>query len=265
MQKIVITDLDGTLLHSRTYSFEPAHPALALLKERKIPLVLCSSKTRLEMEVYRSRLDNHEPFIVENGGGIVIPQKYFFFENELVLRDGYRRIDLGTPHTVIRRHFISLRRELASAVRGFSDMTLEEVSSLTGLGPEEAALAVQREYDEPFVFSERPDPHFLRSIEKVGLNWTEASFYHLMQNHDKGKAVTLLKRLLERKYGSVFLVGLGDSLNDLAFLRVVDKPVLVRKEDGRYETRIDLPGLYRTGKPGPEGWNEAVLHLVMHE
>ena len=49
---IVFTDLDGTLLHPRTYSFEAAMPALKLIKEKDVPLILCSSKTRAEIEVY---------------------------------------------------------------------------------------------------------------------------------------------------------------------------------------------------------------------
>jgi len=67
---IVFTDLDGTLLHPKTYSFDAAMPALKLIKEKDIPLILCSSKTRAEIEVYRKKLDNQHPFVSENGGGI---------------------------------------------------------------------------------------------------------------------------------------------------------------------------------------------------
>ncbi len=74
---IIITDLDGTLLHPKTYSFEAATAALNMIKEKEIPLVLCSSKTRAEIEVYRKRLNNKHPFISENGGGIFIPEGYF--------------------------------------------------------------------------------------------------------------------------------------------------------------------------------------------
>ena len=76
---IIVTDLDGTLLHPRTYSFEEALPALKLVRERGVPLVLCSSKTRAELEVCRKRLDNGHPFISENGGGIYLPAGYFPF------------------------------------------------------------------------------------------------------------------------------------------------------------------------------------------
>lgn len=78
-QTLIISDLDGTLLDARTYSFEEARPALELIRRNDLPLILCSSKTRAELEVWRNRLENHHPFITENGGGIFIPERYFPF------------------------------------------------------------------------------------------------------------------------------------------------------------------------------------------
>ncbi len=50
MNTVIFTDLDGTLLHPETYSFKAALPALEIIRRRRIPLVLCSSKTRAELE-----------------------------------------------------------------------------------------------------------------------------------------------------------------------------------------------------------------------
>jgi len=77
---IICTDLDGTLLDYSNYSFEKALPALQLLKDRDVPLVICSSKTKKEIEYYRKKLDNHHPFVSENGGGIFIPKNYSKFK-----------------------------------------------------------------------------------------------------------------------------------------------------------------------------------------
>ena len=77
---IVVSDLDGTLLDHETYSFDAARPALARLRQADVPLVLCTSKTRAEVESIRRSLDNEHPFIVENGGAVVIPLDYFSFD-----------------------------------------------------------------------------------------------------------------------------------------------------------------------------------------
>lgn len=263
LQRImIVSDLDGTLLDANTYSFEEARPALERVREIDVPLVLCSSKTRSELEVWRDRLDNRHPFIVENGGGIFIPEGYFPFPVEGEARGGYRVISLGMPYAGIREQFIRLRDELRLSATGFGDMTPADIAALTGLSLDEAALAKQREYGEPFVFPGAADERMLRAIEAAGLRWTQGRLYHLMGDHHKGKAVALLRALYERAKGPVSVTGLGDSLNDLPFLLVVDHPVLVRKADGSHDPRIDIPGLDRTRKIGPAGWNEAVLKLL---
>jgi mannosyl-3-phosphoglycerate phosphatase family protein len=259
---IIITDLDGTLLNPRTYSFEEARPALDLLEKRSIPLVICSSKTRAEIEVYRKRLHNGHPFISENGGGIYIPPGYFPFHGSGPKEGGYELISLGSSYEEIRKRFAAMRDRLGTAVRGFGDMSIEEVVDLTGLTPEEARLAKQRDFEEPFIFSGEPDDRFLREIEGERLRWTQGRFFHLMGDHHKGRAVNILRKLYERRDGPVMTIGIGDSLNDLPFLVAVDQPVLVKKESGRHDARIDIPGLVRTESIGPAGWNEAVLELL---
>jgi mannosyl-3-phosphoglycerate phosphatase family protein len=259
---IIVTDLDGTLLDSKTYSFEDARPALEQIRKIDIPLVLCSSKTRAELEVWRDRLKNRHPFVVENGGGIFIPEGYFPFPVDGEKRGGYRVVSFGTSYAGIREHFVRLRDELRIPVTGFGDMTPAGIAALTGLSLDEAALAKQREYGEPFVFPGAVDKRMLQAIEASGLRWTQGRLFHLMGNHHKGKAVVFLRTLFERMDGPVMIAGLGDSLSDLPFLQAVDRPVLVRRADGSHDPRINIPGLYRTKKIGPAGWNEAVQNLL---
>lgn len=260
---IIVSDLDGTLLDSSSYSFKAALPALARVRELGIPVILCSSKTRAEIEVCRHRLNNDHPFIVENGGGIFIPEGYFSDPPEAERLDGYSLISLGTPYSKVLNSFAELRRRLPVKVRGFSDMSADEVAKLTGLSPAEARLAKQRDFDEPFVFEEPPSERFLRAIESLGLRWTQGRIFHIMGDHDKGRAVSILISLYRREYGEVVSIGLGDGLNDLPMLTVVDRAVLVRHPDGSYDERIAMPDLIRTQAVGPAGWNEAVLQLLL--
>ena len=262
---IIVSDLDGTLLDSTSYSFAAAQPALEVVRTRGIPLVLCSSKTRAEIEGYRRRLNNRHPFITENGGGIFIPLDYFSEPVEAETFGGYWLIRLGIPYAEIRSRFVRLRQQLGAGVRGFADMTDEEVAALTGLSCNEARLSKQRDFDEPFVFDGASDERFLQAIEESGLRWTQGQFFHIMGDHDKGRAVHLLKALYQHEYGAVASIGLGDSLNDLQMLQAVDHPVLVRHEDGSHDTRITVPNLLKTQLPGPAGWNEAVLQLLSGE
>ncbi len=261
MKTVIFTDLDGTLLHPKDYSFADALPSLNLIREKDIPLVLCSSKTRAELEPLRSRLRNEAPFVAENGGAIFTPAGYFPFL-DMPVGDAYLVTSFGTPYTEIRKAFIRIREELRAAVKGFGDMTTDEVAALTGLSPDEAALARQREFGEPFIFEGAVDDRFLQAIEQQGLHWTRGRLFYLMGDHDKGKAVRLLKQWFERKHGMITTIGLGDALNDLPLLREVDRPVLVQKGDGTYDRAVELPALIKATGVGPKGWNQAVLELM---
>jgi len=263
-QIIIISDLDGTLLHPGTYSFDEALPAIELIRTRSIPLILCSSKTRAEIEVYRKMLKNRDPFISENGGGIFIPERYFMFPVEGDLMNGYRVRTFGKPYSEIRNTFKEVQKRTGIVARGFGDMDAKEVAHLTGMQLSYAELAKQRDFDEPFIFEEgeKRVEKFLDAIEESGLCWTQGRFYHILGNHDKGKAVKILREYYEKALSRIKTIGLGDSFNDLPLLQSVDYPVLIRKEDGSYEERIKLPGLIRAEGIGPAGWNEAVMALI---
>ncbi|HLG30150.1 MAG TPA: hypothetical protein VI387_08075, partial [Candidatus Brocadiales bacterium] len=217
-----------------------------------------------EIELYRKWLGNQHPFISENGGGIFIPRGYFESTIKGEIRDNYIIINLGTLYEDIRKVFIDIREGLRIKVKGFGDMTVKEVANFAGLSIIEADLAKKRDFDEPFIFEEGElrVGEFLYAIEESGLNWTQGRFFHILGDNNKGKAVKILKYLYEKAYGKIKTIGLGDGLNDLPLLQEVDYPVLVRKEDGSYEARIDLPNIIKIDGIGPEGWANAVMGLI---
>jgi len=262
---VVFTDLDGTLLERATYSYAPAVPALELLRQRKIPVVFCSAKTRAEQEVYRDELSICDPFIVENGGAIFIDQNYFPFTFDYDKTwGGYLVIELGIPYQEIRRLLEKMRSDTGTNFKGFGDMSPGEVAMETGLSLEAAQRAKEREYDETLKLEGTPKEteRVLNAIRDIGLNFTQGGrYYDVMGSNDKGKAVAILIKLFERKLGEIMTIGLGDSLNDLPLLSVVDIPILVEKPEGQWEEMI-LPGLRRVEGIGPVGWRRAIEDFI---
>lgn len=260
--KVIFSDLDGTLLHLQTYSFEAAMPALRALREQDAALVLCTSKTRAEVEMWRKRLDNQHPFIVENGGALYIPRGYFpFTVRNAKRRDGYDVIEFGTPYSELVDTLREASAESGCKVLGFHDMAVAEVSLRTLLPVSQAELAKQREYDEPFEILGSAAHSVLAAIERRGKRWTRGNrFYHITGAHDKGAAVEFLVKLYRRAFGTVQTIGIGDGHNDAAYLETVDVPVVVRS---RYALalKVAVPRSYVTASPGPHGWNEAILPL----
>jgi mannosyl-3-phosphoglycerate phosphatase len=267
---VVFTDLDGTLLDGATYQWKAAEAALDLLKRRQIPLVIATSKTCAEVWPLLRALGRREPFVVENGGAIFSPTRYFPFriEDSTQARRGWNEVVLGAPR---RRLVAALARAAHRArvrVRGFNQMSALEVSRLTGLPPTDARHALRRAYDEPFVIlDQQPNawPRLRAEIRRLGLDATRGSrLFHVSGRSDKGAAVSRIIGWFRRMTGSdVASAGLGDSANDIPLLRAVDRPVLVARPTGRYdaETLAAVPHLERARGIGPAGWNRAVLGL----
>ncbi len=262
--RIVFTDLDGTLLDHSDYSWEAAKPAIETLRRRNIPWIFATSKTRAEVEHWRAIVGNEHPFVVENGGAAFLPSGYFEWAiHGASGRNGYQVLEWGVPYDKLVSALQSAARESRCGIRGFHQMDAREVAEVCDLPLEQAALARQREYDEPFLILQPGRAgRLLAAIEEQGLSWTRGGrFWHIAGRCDKAVAVVALRNLYERANGKVVTIGLGDSLNDAAFLGVVDVPVLVRSRHvAGLKARI-RNGLV-TRRPGPAGWNEAVSALV---
>jgi len=251
---LVFSDLDGTLLDEDTYSFEEAKEALSFLKKKDIPIILCSSKTRAEIEIYRKRMRLSEyPFISENGGAIFIPEG-----------EGYRIIELGKPHSLILEVLNQARGSLGISIRGFSDMTPREISEISGLPEEEAILAKKREYSEPILLFESDVEPLELFLRERGFSLTKGGrFFTVIGGNDKGKAVKRLLELYRLRFpdAEILSLGLGDGKNDLPMLAEVDFPVIVRKKTGKF-LRGSFNNAYITRYPGPRGWAEAVFKIL---
>jgi mannosyl-3-phosphoglycerate phosphatase len=268
---LIFTDLDGTLLDYRTYSYRKALPALRYIRKRAIPLVICTSKTRAEIEVYQKKLRNRHPFIAENGGVIFIPKNYFkTMITGLKGRNGYFIKELGTPYRILREKLTEIAGRFNQEIKGFGDMSAQEIHKKYGLPLREALLSKKREYDEPFDFLTLPAEKIVRDMErefsKAGLKMVKGGrLFHLMGENDKGKAARLLKKMYEKEWKKkTTSIGIGDSLNDLPLLLEVDLPVVVKLNTDGYEEEVvkQLKRPLLTRGIGPEGWNEAVLQIL---
>ena len=262
--KLLFTDLDGTLLDRETYTYTQAYPALRELRRQKVPMILCSSKTRAELEYWRKKLENRHPFITENGGAIFIPKGYFPFSVPHT-RDSVdcEIIELGSPYAELLYSLQTASDESHCRVLGFHLMDADEISRHSGLPPEQAQLAKMREYDEPFLILDyERTPQLLSAIESQGKRWTRGGrFYHILGPSDKGRAVRALAHIYRKLGEPVETFGLGDRFNDAELLNSVDSPVIVWSTVAPI-LKTQVLNAKITDQAGPSGWNEAVLEAL---
>jgi len=268
MKAVIITDLDGTLIDHDTYSAAPASDAIERAKKAAIPVCICSSKTRREILHYRKILGITDPFISENGGAIFIPNFYFDVIADRPSEESFEKTEFGTSYSALVAALREVRNSTRVRIRGFHELTPEQLSKKAGLTLHLAELALDREYDEPFWIEDGGPGDFeraVRALQDRSLNVTRGSrFHHVMGDNDKGRAVAFLSQQFRRRFPGVVFAGLGDSPNDIPMLRQVDIPILVKSPSGTYdnETCREVSNLLLADGIGPAGWNSAVGALL---
>ena len=263
-QIVIFTDLDGTLLDDQTYDFSPALPALKIIHSLKIPLILVSSKTRTEIEFLRELMSFETPFISENGGGIYFPTSFALPQDYPYIEvDGFHALFLGRPIKEVLERSGKLKNSFS--FRGFSEMTVEEIASLTGLTSEEALRASKREFDEPILLEDPVDDGeiFCKKAAQNGLDCVHGGrFIHLFIDGNKGRAVEKVLDIYKQLKGATFSIALGDSPNDISMLRVVDKAVVMQGRDGTYIKGLAHPDIIKAEGNGPGAWNKMMLSIL---
>jgi mannosyl-3-phosphoglycerate phosphatase len=239
------------------------------LGRRRIPLIFCSSKTRTEVKALRRDIGNTHPFVVENGGSLVIPAGYFPSVGPASQKAKNYTLLLGRPYDELVRELRAIARQTGVEVRGFHHMKAEEVAATTGLTVKEARMAQQRETGEPFVFHNATPAKiraFRRRAHERGYSVQKGGrFWHFSGDHDKALALSALIGFYRVAWGTpIRTIALGDSGNDLLMLQLVDRPILMPKPDGSFakEVTTRIPDIWRAKRPGSAGWGLALLQAL---
>ncbi len=265
---MLFTDLDGTLLNTETYRYEVALPVLATLKERQIPVIPVTSKTRAEVETLIQAIGLTDPFVVENGSAIYIPRATCPFE----LPEGedvgeYRVLALGVAYVMVRAGLKAISQEIGRPLKGFGDLSPEQVQQLTGLALQDAQEAKMREFSEPFLTPKNVEPERLQAaVEAMGFRVVVGDrFSHLIgPEAGKGAAVHALVQLYASALpaeAKIVTVGLGNSPNDLDMLANVDRAIVLPGASGPHP-QISDRGWQIAPQPAPEGWAIAVNEVL---
>ncbi|KGT96033.1 mannosyl-3-phosphoglycerate phosphatase [Erwinia typographi] len=256
---MIVTDLDGSLLDHHTYDWEPARTWLERLSERKIPVVICSSKTAAEILPLQRQLGlSGAPYIAENGA---IVQWSGSHEAALLPR--------SKSYSDICQTLQKLRERYRFKFTGFADVSEKEVAEWTGLTPHDAALAKMREGSESLIWRDTAEQFiaFEQALSAEQLSLVQGGrFWSVMnQGAGKGAALAFLLQHFRHPLGHRWVtIGLGDGPNDAPMLDEVDFAVIIKGYSKTPVTlqRADTQHFFRSARFGPEGWSEGLTHFI---
>jgi mannosyl-3-phosphoglycerate phosphatase len=267
MQKVIFTDIDGTLLDSYFPDLNKAKKLVEKTLLNGIHLILCSSKTELEQDLIRSNIHLKEPFIVENGGATIIPLGYFKkskFNHSKKFQNKYI-IETGGSSFKIRSLLKKIRTKHKINFKGTSDLSIPELSKITKLSEDYAERMIKRKYSETIVQIDSKDmPNFVINVEELGLKVIPGGqYFDITLGNDKGTAATILMEIFRKEYeNDVIFFGIGDSKNDESMLSIMNHSILVQKPDASWQNlRID--NLQKVKGIGTRGW-EVALEIILN-
>ena len=294
----MFTDIDGTLVDINTAEYgKETDKLIRLIKERNIPLILTSAKTRLEQNKIREDLGISDPFIVENGGAIVIPKGYFpdyalrdikyplretqETKNGAIDVDHEIVVELGKPADYIRAKLSDIRKKYSINFRGVADISVEKLSNLALISRDQAKRMAQRNYGETILQIQSEDiARFIKYVQEDGMKVIHGGrFFDVTVGTDKGIAVGILKKLFKDKFhNNVTFFGIGDSTNDIPMLNLMDIPILVQRQDSTWvddgeikmknavdssRSSISSNKLIKVEGIGPNGWENAIHKIIL--
>ena len=262
---LIVTDLDGTMLNHEDYRFDEAVPALERAHAAGIPVILNTSKTRAELLQLREALGNTDPFIIENGSALCIPEQHMHLEGTTTeITEGYVELPLGVGVAEIRDLLTQLKQKYRFET--FSDWTQEELQKQTGLSAEAAPLALKRRYSEAVLWQDSDEKRrkFLAELADHDLHGLQGGRFLsiLGAETNKGAALERLKLLYRPVFGDTpVVIALGDSDNDIAMLEAADIAVLIANR-ARPAPEISAPEVIYSERTGAQGWNDVVQKLL---
>ena len=275
---IVFTNFDDSLLNQNDDDYKLIVSIIDKLKNQNIPLIPVTSKTRTEVEELRTKLGFIDPFIVENGSAIFIPQSDRNWQTDTnTLESDYYVQTLGCSYIEARAGLKIIQSTLRiNNLKGFGDFEDTEIQSLTRLSKEASRRAKTREFSEPFI-----PP---KDISVIDLENAAAEFgfriisstqqseslgdrfsYILGNNASIGNAVQWLidhyqPETVADQTESLVTIGLGNSSQDLEMLEKMDIPVVIASKT-EINSSLAVKNWKNTNSLGAQGWSEAITEL----
>lgn len=247
---LVFTDLDGTLLDHDTYEPGDAAETLKQLLNAGASVFFCSAKTLSEQKALARHLDVEVGYITENGA-------------EAVLSSFDMPHRFGVGYDQIRETAAAAAAQLGLELRGYGDMTVQEVAAATNMPLDQASRAKERCCTETLVgLSDDNAARLARTLADSGLHLQRgARFWSIQGDHDKGRAVQwVIAEMRQRGVGGDSF-GIGDGPNDVEMLVAVDHPILVKRPDSTW-AELGIPGVLRIDAVGPDGWVKAAQYVM---
>ncbi len=265
---IVFSDLDGSFLNEKTYSFGSLKNYINNLNSN-IEIIFVTSKTYDEVLKIKKKLNINYPFAVENGACIFFPLDYF--KNSQVKYNfikykkhiGLKISNLKSDD--IYNNFNYLKEKYRFLF--YNELSEKKILKITNLNYKDIKLSKIRQFSNPIywedsLFKKQKFKKEIYSMKKRVSIFDGGRFLHILDNYDKGIAV---KKILEikKKIDTPFkTISIGDSENDIPMLELTDFACIIKS---KRNIVLKNKNIFKSNLIAPEGWRESLDYCLKKE
>ena len=270
MQFLIFSDLDGTFLNHKTYSFGKLKEYINEL-DLHFEIIFVSSKTYEEIIKIKNKLNINYPFIVENGACIFFPLDYFK-NKKINLKLSKYKNHLGLKLTKFdSMKLVNLLKHFKRKYRFsfYNELTDEKIFKITNLNIVDIKLSKLRKFTNPIYWedSNTKKENFKNELKLLNTKFSifeGGRFFHVLDNYDKGLALEKFLKIKKLWNNSYTTISLGDSENDIPMLELTDFGCIIKTKTNKNLT-LKKKNIFKSDLIAPEGWKESLEYIFNKE
>ena len=248
----IFTDLDGTILNSKSFNFKRIIPFIKKCHQNGIIIIPISSKTKIEIENFFKKLKIKLAFACENGSAI--------YNLNLINKDFPKEIILGISIEKVEKKF---REEIKSLNKHnfdfVSKISLKEKHKVLGIPNKDIKYALKRSFSILINYKgiNKDKKKFINYFKNKKIKILEGGrVLQLSGNVNKSKAIKKILKLVKNNKDIIYTIGVGDNKNDIDMLETSDIGCLVLNKS--FDNNIPKDKFIISKNIAPDGWVEVV-------
>ncbi len=271
MRFIIFSDLDGTFLDHKTYSYGGLKSYIDKLKFNS-EVIFVSSKTYEEIINIQNSLSINNPFIVENGACIYFPIKYFRNNPPKKYKLIKYKNHLSFKLTTLNINYLT---ELLKKIKNkykfcfYSDLSKNKIVEITNLSSSNAKLSQMRVFSNPIYWKDLREKinDFKNDVYSLNKNLVVVEggrFLHILDKYNKGIALKKFLEIIDENVSSYITISLGDSENDIPMLELTDFSCIIKSRTNKNFV-LKNKNIFKSNLMAPYGWKESIEHILNKE
>ncbi len=264
---LIFTDLDGTLLDHKNYSYGDNKKFISSIINNQNDIIFNTSKTFSESSDLLNELNlTNMPFSTENGALLYFPKNRFKKIKNSFDYGRYWKIKIAKL-SAMNWHKFLLKKQKKLKFLIAQDLDSKILKKYTNL--DNTSKMLKREASQIILWQDslinlKKFKHQVKQ-EKKGILIQGSRFMQISSVCNKRIAKNLISHVYDIQFHGKYsknTIALGDSKNDIDMLNSASYPCLIKNPSGSFpKLRSNKKNIIKSSKLAPDGWRQVLYKL----